>query len=88
MSVIVDVQIASGAAFRRMAIYCISNVIAKDSEGHPDHEQVREYEVEVQQRIPARQPVLTATFQHRYGDDVFILIAKAGEAIRERYGHT
>lgn len=28
-----------------------------------------------------------ATFSHRFGDDMSVLVAKAGEALRTKYGH-
>lgn len=86
MSVIVEINIAQGAAHRWMAIERTS-IPARDADGVRSLEEVGTYRVTSGNKpMPLTQVLRTADFEHRYSDDVTILIAKAGAAIREKYG--
>ncbi|MDF2506303.1 MAG: hypothetical protein K0Q52_162 [Microbacterium sp.] len=82
MSVIVDINIADGSARRHLHIENITTEVEFGANGFRSLDQECSYTALIsggnQDRI--------ATFTHRYGDDVTVLIAKAGEAIREKYG--
>lgn len=83
MSVIVKIDIANGSARRRMHIENVSPALDLDAEGRRSQDQVCAYAV----LVSGGRKQLVAGFEHRYGDDVTVLIAKAGDAIREKYGH-
>lgn len=82
MSVQASIEIAQGMAHRTLAVHRLDR---DDNLGH-DHDTEYEYEVFVASRSDGPYS-RHATFKHRYGDDVTILIAKAGEAIRQKYGN-
>ena len=89
MSVYASISIAGGMAHRSMEI-CLVSPISPDV--HRDLDEIGTYEVTISNKPwpegPSRPEgtLRSAEFQHRYGDDVTMLIAKAGEAIREKYG--
>lgn len=55
-----------------------------DAEGNHGNEHDAPYLYEVKDSRLSRR---SATFPHRYGDDLTMLIARAGDALREKYGH-
>lgn len=90
MSVHASIAIADGMAHREMEICLVSPVRA---DGRRDPDDIGTYEVTMSNKPWPDGPaypvgrLVSAIFTHRYGDDVTILIAKAGEAIREKYGN-
>lgn len=86
MSVVVEIDIADGNAYRQLVITNISQEIERDGQGWRSQDQVCEYRVE-RRVAPGTNIQKSATFMHRYGDDVTVLIAKAGEALRIAHGH-
>lgn len=90
MSVHASIAIGGGMAHREMEI-CLVSPVRPD--GRREHDDIGTYEVTISNKRwpdgPARAvgQLRSATFEHRYGDDVTVLIAKAGEAIREKYGN-
>ena len=81
MSVRVTIDIAGGAAHRTLII---ENLTKVGNRRDPDEESL--YCVE-RYNSPDGGGRKSATFTHRYGDDVTVLIAKAGEALRKQHGH-
>jgi hypothetical protein len=81
VSVLVSVSIGSGNAYRAMEINLLSTPTL-DAKGRRDLDQVGEYEAFLIRSLDSTLRNERATFQHRYGDDVFVLIAKAAEAHR------
>jgi hypothetical protein len=84
MSVRVAVDIGNGAAFRGLEISLISEP-QLDENGRRDLDQVGLYEAKCTKRLgePASRSV---TVTHRYGDDVFVLIANAARQLRASFG--
>jgi hypothetical protein len=56
-----------------------------DEKGWRDLDEIGTYSVIVR-RSPTDGRARRAAFEHRYGDDLTILVAKAGEAIRALHG--
>lgn len=89
MSVYASISIAGGMAHRSMEICLVSPT---RPEGQRELDDIGTYEVSMSNQSwpdgPARPvgSIRSAEFQQRYGDDVTVLIAKAGAAIREKYG--
>lgn len=82
MSVHVTIDIAGGNAYRELHI---SNMEVVRERRDPDD--VHRYSVEARNSRSGQGGwSLIAQFEHRYGDDVGILITKACSAIREKYG--
>ncbi|MEV5068925.1 hypothetical protein MRBLMI12_000481 [Microbacterium sp. LMI12-1-1.1] len=81
MSVIATFDIANGSAHRTFKIHNITKL--SDSR---DPDTVSQYVVERTNSVGGG-GYRTASFEHRFGDDVTILVAKAGAALRKKYGN-
>ena len=87
MSVQVQIDIANGAAHRWLSIELTSTPVL-DADGHRQLDEVGTYRVVAGSKpIHLTQTMRVADFEHRYGDDVLVLIAKAGTALRGKYEH-
>lgn len=83
MSVMVEIVIADGAARRGLIIENVSDAIELDQDGNRSLDQQCEYVVRC---VNGGSRTIESRFTHRFGDDVIVLIARAGDALRDDHG--
>ncbi len=86
MSVDVKIEIPGSSAYRHLQIHRISTP-ELDEGGKRDRDQIGDYVVTCTKSDRKDAEVRSASFTHRYGDDLTVLVGKAGEALREAHGH-
>lgn len=86
MSVLVRINIADGRAYREMMISRVEDGPKLSVNGETGKaSQINTYEVAVTNSSTGTPLWRRARFEHDFYDDVTVLIAKAGEAIRKEH---